>query len=683
MIDNAPPGRRILYTLNSINVVVGFERLDEIANKTSRSLILVDKESSPFLSLTHQTKQRLWYISPVKFTLSVECYEGLLVIESDKYVCYDEFTPEAAELVCEELGFPAAKEYTSQFILANRTAAIRDKTLVLSCGEGSLSTVDCLKTTTQCSSNRIVRLHCREPGFLGCYKGNHLNLQAASQVVLGVDSDGECMSTCRGQPQSNGVAVMQQGVCICFQSETYAQVISVGNFSHNWTCALATEVDSNRHHSFNLSVGFCDHPGIVPNGSWDSDITNFGSKITLSCDKGYAVNGSAALQCVRQPGWSTYFPVWNASVPSCQAVENHNSYEKNYNIITYILGTLLVVFAVVGILSIAWCRHQQKRRREASSQKLKVHSSEELSQLDPPNTSTHIEGTGDHRAATAHPENTYENRAAGRMSLDLSREPKMSSRRGVESSAETRSLLFHDVIHQDSEHFFECMNTGADNTKALYMDMSGSGKKGNKNIIFLQSRHISEEERDVDEDGYLLSNVSLHRVTRVKPQASRGTIELCEINRVSPSGNTVGTALSNQPTRAAGDTSQSGNVQSSIYHEIPSASDQSTPIPEPQYCPTYWNIEGNDEFGPYAMTQNDPLYAASIYPSTPRVEHEVDEHGYLVLEAHTDENINGRCESQNNFPSSKRDLYESDISPRREDDFNSTVYESIPREPEL
>ncbi|XP_072164260.1 uncharacterized protein [Diadema setosum] len=654
--------------------------------------------------------------------MSVECYEGiplvklvdgpspregLVVIESDKYVCRDGFTPKAAELVCKELGFPAAMEYTSQSIFANGTTATRHKTLVLSCGEEPLRIVDCLKTTPECSSNRIVRLQCREPGFLGCYKGNLLNLQAASQVKLGVDSDGECMSTCRRQAESNGVAVVQQGVCIYFQSETYAQMISGGNFSHSWTCPFATEIDSNRHRSFNISVGFCDHPGIVSNGSWDSGITSLGSKITLSCDKGYAVNGSATLQCVGLSGWSTYFPVWNASVPSCQAVESKTNgktqttltstlgdttvtsqsdtkpYEMYFT--TYILGTLLgVVFAVLVILSMirAWRKHQKERRRKAS-RRSKVQSSEELSQLDPPNTSTYIEGTGDHGGATAHPENAYENRAAGYISPDLSLETRMSSGRGIASSSETRSRPSYDVIHQDIEHFLECINTGADNTKALYMDMSGSGKKGKKEVIFLQSKHFDKEEDDVNEDGYLLSNVSLRRVTRHQPQASRGTIELCDINRVSPSGNTVGTALSNQPTRAAGDTSQSGNVESSIYHEIPSASDQSANIPELQYCPTYWNIEGNDDFCPYVMTQNDPLYAASIYPSTPRVEHELDEHGYLVLEAHTDENINGRCESQNNFPSTETDFCESDISPRREDDFNSTVYESIPHEPEL
>ncbi|XP_072164265.1 uncharacterized protein [Diadema setosum] len=610
--------------------------------------------------------------------------EGLLVIESDKYVCWDGFTPKSAELVCEELGFPEAKVYTN-----------------------SLHLMDCLMPTTECSSNRIVRLQCREPGFLGCYKDNQLNFQTVFNIGFGVDSDGECMSTCRGELESNGVAVMHEGLCICFQSETYAQIISGGNFSHNWTCPLATQFEYNRHRSFSLSVGFCDHPGIVPNGSWDSDITNFGSKITLICDKGYAVNGSATLQCVIQPGWSTYFPVWNASVPSCRAVESKTngqtqtnqaitslrettetsrsqtdveSYENNYKIITYILGTLLVVFAVVGILSIAWCRRQQKRRRQASSHS-KVHSSEERSQLDPPNTSTHP-GRGDHGGASAHPENAYENRSAGHMSPDLSLETRVSIGRGIASSAETRSLPSYDVIHPESEHFFECINTAADNTKALYMDMSGSEKKGKKKVIFLQSRHFDKDEEDVDEDDYLLSNVSLHRATRFQPEASRDAIEASDIASDSRCGKDINIA-SSTTSKAVGDTGQSRNFQFPIYHDIPSVSDQAAPTLETENCPTYFNVEGNDEFAPYAMTQNDPLYAASIYPSTPRVEHEVDEHGYLVLEAHTDENINDRCESQNNFPSTKIDLYESDISPRREDDFDSTVYESIPREPEL
>ena len=83
------------------------------------------------------------------------------------------------------------------------------------------------------------------------------------------------------------------------------------------------------------------------------------------------------------------------------------------------------------------------------------------------------------------------------------------------------------------------------------------------------------------------------------------------------------------------------------------------------------------------MTRNDPLYAVSIYPSTSRVEHEVDEHGYLVLEADPGESVNDGYESHNSLSSTKIDLYENEISHQTEDHFNSKVYESIPREPEL
>ncbi|XP_071511299.1 lysyl oxidase homolog 3-like [Diadema antillarum] len=171
--------------------------------------------------------------------------EGLVVIESGKYVCYDGFTDKAAELVCEELGFPAAKGFTGHSSLASMTTATRHRIQVVSCRKDSLRVMDCL-TATECFSNRIVRLQCREPAFLGCYKDNQLNFQTEFNTGFGVDSE--------------------------------------------------------------ISVGFCDHPEIVPNGSWDTDITSFGSKITLICDKGYTVNGSAILQCVGLPGWSTYFP---------------------------------------------------------------------------------------------------------------------------------------------------------------------------------------------------------------------------------------------------------------------------------------------------------------------------------------------------------------------------------------
>ncbi|XP_072180883.1 uncharacterized protein, partial [Diadema setosum] len=115
------------------------------------------------------------YIYPVNFKMRVECYEGipsvqlvdgpsplegLVVLKPDRYVCYDGFTPKAAELVCGELGFPAAEEYSAQTL---PTTANRDSNQRLSCQEGSSfqSLMDCPLETTKCSSEQTVRLRCQ------------------------------------------------------------------------------------------------------------------------------------------------------------------------------------------------------------------------------------------------------------------------------------------------------------------------------------------------------------------------------------------------------------------------------------------------------------------------------------------------------------------------------------------
>ncbi|XP_071489233.1 uncharacterized protein [Diadema antillarum] len=190
--------------------------------------------------------------------------EGLVVFEPDRYVCYDGFNDEAAKLVCGELGFPAVSERHSAEALP-RTVS-RSRTGRLSCQNRPGGTYqrlkDCQLTTADCSLNGAVRLKCQEP---------------------------------------------------------FGEIESEGRNSQNWTCPRQVDHESGQlvHESFNISVGFCVHPGQVPNGHWDSDMTYFGSEITLTCDESYSVNGSATLQCVWLPGRSTYFPTWNVSIPFC------------------------------------------------------------------------------------------------------------------------------------------------------------------------------------------------------------------------------------------------------------------------------------------------------------------------------------------------------------------------------
>ncbi|XP_071486120.1 uncharacterized protein [Diadema antillarum] len=188
----------------------------------------------------------------------------MVVFERDRYVCFEGFNAGAAELICGELGFPEVEEYSVQTL--PRTVP-QSRTRRLSCLDvpGRFQRLkDCSLTADNCSSNEAVRLQCREP---------------------------------------------------------YGEI---GSDSQAWTCPsqAAHESDQEIHYLFNVPVGFCVYPGHVRNGHWDSNMTTFGSKITLNCDEGYSINGSATLQCVGLPGRSTYFPIWNMPIPFCWKFEN-------------------------------------------------------------------------------------------------------------------------------------------------------------------------------------------------------------------------------------------------------------------------------------------------------------------------------------------------------------------------
>ncbi|XP_072163572.1 uncharacterized protein [Diadema setosum] len=249
--------------------------------------------------------------------------EGLVVLESGSYVCYDGFTAKAAELVCGELGYPAADGYSLE---PTPSLATRTRTQRVSCSSQDSYRYQRLRDcpTAECSSNMAVRVKCREPGFLGCYQGNQQALSILLGYASAFKSDEECISACRREPRNNDVAVIHRGFCVCLESKPYADLISDGSFSNNWTCpSQAQPISEERlHYSFNISVGYCNYPGPVTNGQWNSNSMKYGSSLTLICGEGYVINGSATLQCEELPGWSTYFPQWNPPFPSCRAVAN-------------------------------------------------------------------------------------------------------------------------------------------------------------------------------------------------------------------------------------------------------------------------------------------------------------------------------------------------------------------------
>ncbi|XP_071488078.1 uncharacterized protein [Diadema antillarum] len=262
-------------------------------------------------------------IPSVKLVGEPSPLDGLVVLESDRYICIDGFTVEAANLVCRELGFPAVKDYTAQ-IIPNTATSDWTQWLSYSTGCQRARVKDCLLNKTECEWNKAVRLRCQEPGFLGCYRDNRHSFQALYVSGFHVQSDEECVSTCRRKSENHDIAIVNERTCTCYQSEAFTNFISGVSSAPYWTPETIGELkpDPQIHCLFNLSVGFCEHPGPVSDGCWDSNITSFGSKMTLTCGEGFIISGSATLQCVRLPGWSTYFPVWNASVPYCRAVDN-------------------------------------------------------------------------------------------------------------------------------------------------------------------------------------------------------------------------------------------------------------------------------------------------------------------------------------------------------------------------
>ncbi|XP_072163804.1 uncharacterized protein [Diadema setosum] len=186
--------------------------------------------------------------------------------------------------------------------------------------------VNCSWTRAECLSQRAVNIKCREPGYLGCYKrlsSSQMNTLSRSFARHTVEHDLECISICREQRQFADVAVLHRGACVCVPSNSFTSIFYSETNIHEWLCPGRTELEfkSSVCYAFNVSYGFCDQLDIVQNGKWDSNMTRFGSIVTLSCEEGYVVNGSATLQCVALPGRSTYFPVWNSSVPSCNELK--------------------------------------------------------------------------------------------------------------------------------------------------------------------------------------------------------------------------------------------------------------------------------------------------------------------------------------------------------------------------
>ncbi|XP_071485489.1 uncharacterized protein [Diadema antillarum] len=265
---------------------------------------------------------------------------------------------------------------------------------------------------------------------------------------------------------------------------------------------------------------------------------------------------------------------------------------------------------------------------------------------------------------------------------DRSPEVTMSTGQHTPTSAGPGLRSQPVATSQDGQDASTCENTPANGKKKLYMDMSGRMKKTKKgSATFVQSRDTGADKEDIDVDGYMLSNVDRYKNTRQNPQPS-DILETYGIGSGAQLGDATSTPLSFQ-SGAVDYPGRFGDIQLPDYQEIDFNFHRSVRNPECQYQPEYWNLDRNEKCSPVALDLNDPSYSASIYSNEQSEKHEVDEHGYLVLEASTGDITHDQFVDRSKMPPKKASLYESEIVPgayvqNRNSLVNSTLYESIP-----
>ncbi|XP_072180909.1 P-selectin-like [Diadema setosum] len=295
----------------------------------------------------------------------------------------------------------------------------------------------------------------------------------------------------------------------------------------------------------------CDHPGNISHGKWNLITTRLGSTVSLECDEGYILNGSATLQCVRSSdyGRSTRQLVWNASTPSCQAVKTNESNcdhpgnisHGKWNLITTRLGSTVSLECDEGYILNGSATLQCVRSSDygRSTRQLVWNASTPSCQAVKTN-----ESNCDHPGNISHGKwNLITTRLGSTVSLECDEGYILNGSATLQcnhtpgtkmrSSTDTSSLPLRDIDRQRCEDVINAR-------KAVTMDISGTVKKKNgEHVTSAQSTNIDRDGKSTtDEDGHLI------------------------------------------PV-PADDTTGSRNVLSRIYEEIPVSSDQFSQ--EPHY----------------------------------------------------------------------------------------------------
>ncbi|XP_030837003.1 uncharacterized protein LOC105446782 [Strongylocentrotus purpuratus] len=160
-------------------------------------------------------------------------------------------------------------------------------------------------------------------------------------------------------------AIMWYG-CYCLN---ISQSVIHNVIQDNYRCALEGDHSLGTYYwAFHYDVtGSCEHPGDVANGSWSSTSTYLGSRLTLTCQPGYVINGSKSIDC--KPNDDAHKSDWDKKIPHCQSLprttlqppasEVHVRKGRSVFVPTLVISVVLVVLLVSILMS---CRYSKEKR---------------------------------------------------------------------------------------------------------------------------------------------------------------------------------------------------------------------------------------------------------------------------------------------------------------------------------